>query len=299
MDLESYVKDHPQDFTLLKRASLQDLKTGDFFKTEWGNVRPSWYLQMATSLVDNLKQLQVVLVGRNHQFPHMDNLRAIWSKTYQVDPQIWTVVQNLDLEEQEKSLPDITSLLEQVENPFVIRMWLLSISYRKPLVYSRENLQMWENNWMRIQHLVSNLYMLGREAGEVSKEIKQANFDLKSGFMEVLEDDLSIYNFWPILFDFGKLINKRFARGELNAAEAREVLEKIELVDGVLRIVDWEKMPLALDNLPQKVQELVTARYRARKEKDFSKADELREEINQKGYQVEDTPYGSKILCKF
>ncbi|MFW6414994.1 MAG: cysteine synthase [Thermodesulfobacteriota bacterium] len=296
VDLESYAKDHPQDFTLLKRASLKDLKKGDFFKTEWGNVRPSWYLQMAASVVDELNQLQVVMAGREHRFPHLDNLRAIWNKTRQVDPQIWTVVQNVDSDRNEESVPDITSLMGEVENCYVIRMWLLSISYRKPLFYSLDNLKMWENNWKRIQHLVSNLYMIPGEEGDVSGEVKQANFDLRSGFVESFEDDMSVYRFWPILFDFCKLINRRFTQKRLNGAEAAAIKEKLRLVDDVLRIIDWEKIPMAWNDLPDKVLGLVTERYTAKKEKDYQKADSLREEIAGEGYQVEDTPYGTKVM---
>ncbi len=296
VDLDSYAKDHPQDFTLLKRASLKDLKKGDYFKTEWGNVRPSWYLQMAASIVDELNQLQVVMAGREHRFPHLDNLRAIWNKTYQVDPQIWTLVQNVDTDRSQETIPDIRSLMERVENCFAIRMWLLSISYRKPLLYSLDNLRMWENNWKRIQHLVSNLFMVPKDDREVSGEVKQANFDLSSGFVETFEDDMSIYKFWPILFDFCKSINRRFTQKELNGAEARAVIDKLGLVDDVLRIIDWESIPVAWENLPDEVLELVTHRYSAKKDKDYHKADSLREEILQKGYLVEDTPYGTKVL---
>lgn len=298
VDLESYVKDHPQDFTLLKRANLQNLKMGDFFKTEWGNVRPSWYLQMVASIVEDLKRLQVVIGGRNHQFPHMDNLRAIWKKTHQVDPQIWTVVQNVDSDEGARQIPDIGSLISNAESPCLVRMWLLSISYRKPLIYSSENLNMWENNWRRIQHLISNLHMVPDDAGEVRREVKQANFDLKSGFMESMEQDLSVYKFWPILFDFCKWINQRFFKKELNGTEANAVLENIKLVDKLLGIVDWNKMPIAIGNLPEDVQKLVTSRNQSRKKRNFDQADRLRDEIARSGYQVEDTPYGSKVFRK-
>lgn len=294
VDMDSYVKDNPQDFTLLKRANLIDLKAGDFIKTEWGNVRPSWYLQMAATVgeIDNLK---VVLVGRDHQFPHLDNLRAIWFGAFQGEPDIWMVVQNVGENGNEITNQNIYSLLNKVKSSFVLRMWLLSISYKKPLIYSEKNLRMWEHNWQRVQNLVANLQVTPQFDGQISKEVEQANFDLKSGFTETMEDNIKLYKFWPILFDFGKKMNKRFVQGNLNATEAREVLKKIKEIDAILRIVDWDKLPLPFSQWPNKILELIEQRNQAKREKNFQLADKIRQDIFQAGYILEDTPYGNRL----
>ncbi len=89
VDLDEYAKDNPKDFTLLKRASLQDLKTGDCMKTEWGNVRPSWFLQHAAVAVDSLDQVSVFLASEAHSFPHLENFRAILAIGRGVAPEAW------------------------------------------------------------------------------------------------------------------------------------------------------------------------------------------------------------------
>lgn len=68
----------PADFTLLKRASLQDLKLGDVVETEWGKVRPSWFCNLQPPPLDALGAVSVMLVGESHRFPHLDNFSAIW-----------------------------------------------------------------------------------------------------------------------------------------------------------------------------------------------------------------------------
>ncbi|OLN30562.1 Cysteine synthase [Desulfovibrio sp. DV] len=80
VDLDSYAKDHPRDFTLLKRVSLKDLKAGDILVTPWGNVRPSWFLQMAAAAAKTLPAVTVVVADEDKTFPHLENLRAIWAR---------------------------------------------------------------------------------------------------------------------------------------------------------------------------------------------------------------------------
>lgn len=295
VDLEDYAKDNPRDFTLLKRASLQDLKGGEFIKTQWGNVRPSWYLQMAASIGEDIDNLQVVMGGRAHSFPQLENLRAIWAKSEYKHPQIWLIVQAVRARENTGYIPDLLSLMGKVGSPCVIRMWLLSLSYQKPLFYSEENLEMWQHNWRRVQNLIANIILVRDGEGKIDPEIEQAVFDLKSGFVDMVEDDLSLYRFWPVLFDFCKLINNRFQKGRLTGAEAEHVLENMTRIDKVLRIVDWEKLPVVPRDWPDSIREKVKERQEAKKRKDFQLADQLRKEILRDGYQVEDTPFGPRL----
>jgi cysteinyl-tRNA synthetase len=293
VDLEDYAKDNPKDFTLLKRASLRDLKSGEFVKTEWGNVRPSWYLQMAMAPGDWADRVRVVLAGRTHQFPHLENLRAIWTKGGRSEPQIWMVVQAVTA--REERVPDLGELLQEAADPGAVRMWLLSVSYRKPLVYSRENLRMWQNNWRRVQNLAADLRVVRSEQGRVGKTVDQALFDLKTGFTEAMEDDLGVYRFWPVLFDSCKTLHQRFDRGELSGAEAEAALKELARIDRVLGIIDWERLPLPAERWPEDLARLVEARRRAREHRDFGEADRLRERIREAGYHLEDTPYGPRV----
>ena len=89
VDLLAYAKDHPRDFTLLKRVSLKDLKAGDALATPWGNVRPSWFLQMAAVAVRALPSVAAVLTDEDKTFPHLENLRAIWSSGASLSPVAW------------------------------------------------------------------------------------------------------------------------------------------------------------------------------------------------------------------
>ena len=299
VDLEDYAKENPEDFTLLKRASLQDIKKGEYLKTKWGNVRPSWYLQMAAAPGEAAGRLDVVQAGATHQFPHLDNLRAIWATAAGgTPPQIWSVVQGGVGPEDDVSLPNMEGLLRE-RSPHAVRMWLLSNAYRRQLVYSSQSLDMWENNWRRVQTLAANAcHLAGESGGEVSRDVEQIVFQVRQSFTDLVEDDLSLYRFWPVLFDLCKRINARYARGELTPAEASRVLDRLHELDAVLRIVDWDRVPLTPEQIPQETRRMLEERRQAQREKDFSRADALRDRIAERGYTVEDSPYGPRLFAK-
>ena len=297
VDLEDYAKDNPRDFTLLKRASLHNLKKGDFVKTEWGNVRPSWYLQMAAAAVQKSSDLQVVLAGRSHRFPHLDNLRAIWTKTGRADPDIWALVQAAVPGENDPVPADIDALFALMPHPRALRMWLLSIDYRKPLVLTREAAQMWAHNWRRVQNMVAkvSLHTADGEQGEMGKAVRQALFDLRQGWMEGLENDLAVYTFWPALFTFCRQVNSWLKKEDMRPAEAGAILETIRRLDTVLGIVDWPGLPLPAYDWPPQVASLLDQRRQAQRNKDFAQADAMRHQIQELGFMVEDTPQGPRV----
>jgi cystathionine beta-synthase len=318
VDLGDYVKDNPLDFTLLKRASLQDLKLGDIVETEWGNVRPSWFVQVAVAGLSALGRVDVLVAGEDHQFPHLENLRAIWSAAG-VEPKAWLADRKISRsdvtggEGAAQAEPggealDLASLLERAGGPAALRLWLLSVSYRKSLAATGQSLSMWARNWHKVQEAACGLRLaLGETGGEGGKggrkgdlpeDVEQAVFDLKAGLLSALEDDLSLHRYWPKLFTFVKRVNAWLTGGKMTGAAASACLKQLEAADAVLGILDLTQMPIACACLPKAVQELVARREAARKAKDFAASDALREELSCLGYRVEDTAAGPRVYAK-
>ena len=78
VDLDDYEKDSPADFALLKRSSLSELKRGIYYKTVWGNVRPSWHLECASISHKYLgPHYDIHISGADEVFPHCENVLAI------------------------------------------------------------------------------------------------------------------------------------------------------------------------------------------------------------------------------
>ncbi|WP_461834460.1 cysteine synthase [Desulfothermus sp.] len=291
VELENYAKDNPRDFTILKRASLKDLKRGDFLKTRWGNVRPSWYLQMAAS-VGREKTIDLVVGGSTHYFPHMENLKSIWKFGLNLSPKIWTIVAEVKSEDIRAKLDDIL----KVVSPHTLRMYLLSQSYHKSLCLSMDSLSMWQKNQERVQQCAINVMTVMGDGGQIKKELKQILYDLKKSFSKMIEDDFKIYKFWPVLFDFCKKINNMFFKKELTPAEGTLIWEKLQDIASILKIIDESKLPLKQQKLPSDIRDVLKKREEYKAKRNFQRADELRQSLKEKGYIVEDTPYGQRIF---
>jgi cysteinyl-tRNA synthetase len=293
VDMDDYVKENPRDFTLLKRATLQDLKLGDIIETEWGNVRPSWFLQHAVTALESLPSVSILLAGETHRFPHLENLRAIWAGAG-VSPQAWMVSQPVQPGGQ--VLPCVDEMIEKTGQPMAVRMWMLSSSYKKPLVCSDQALAMWVKNQQRVQELAAGLSLHTAGEGSVSEEIEQEVFNLKSGLSQALEEDLKLHRFWPVLFSFTKTVNGYLASGKLNSNEASACLEQLLEVDRIVGILDHEAMPVPFINLPENIRQAVEDREQARRARDFKVADELRDKVLQAGFNIEDSSDGPRVF---
>lgn len=291
VELENYAKDNPRDFTLLKRASLKDLKRGDFLKTRWGNVRPSWYLQMAAS-VGRQKNIDLVVGGSIHYFPHMENLKSIWKFGLNLSPKVWTIVGEVRSDEIRTKLEDVLKIV----SPHTLRMYLLSQSYHKSLSLNIESLNMWQKNQERIQQCAINVITVMGEGGQIKKELKQILYDLNKSFSQMIEDDFKIYKFWPVFFDFCKKINTMFFKKELTPAEGALIWEKLQDIANILKIIDESKLPLKQHKVPPDIKDILKKREQYKAKRDFQRADELRQSLKEKGYIVEDTPYGQRIF---
>jgi cysteinyl-tRNA synthetase len=295
VELENYAKDNPRDFTLLKRASLKDLKKGDFIKTRWGNVRPSWYMQMASSIGNVVKNIDLVMGGSSHYFPHMENLQAIWRYGLNIKPKVWMIVGSIQLEDH--LIGRLDEILKII-SPYVLRMYLLSQSYHKSLALSENNLRMWKKNQEKIQQCAINVISIMGEEGQIKKEIKQLAYDLKKGFSTLLEDDLKIYKFWSVLFDFCKKVNSLYFRKELTPAEALLIWEKLKDVVSILKMIDKSSLPIRDEELAGEVRNLIKKREKLKNQKEFARADEIRNTLQEKGFIIEDTPYGQRVFYR-
>ncbi|OIO04345.1 MAG: cysteine synthase [Desulfovibrionaceae bacterium CG1_02_65_16] len=312
VDLGDYVKDNPLDFTLLKRASLQDLKLGDVVETEWGNVRPSWFVQVAVAGLSALGRVDVLVAGEDHQFPHLENLRAIWSAAG-VEPKAWLsdrkISRGTETDAPASADPasplDLPALLDMAGGAAPLRLWLLSVSYRKSLAATPQSLAMWARNWSKVQEAACSLRLARADGGKpgqsgapVPEDVEQAVFALKAGLTAALEDDVALHRYWPKLFGFVKKVNAWLAgdkHGTLGQAGVIACLRQLEAADAALGLLDKGRMPIARASLPAEVLELVNRREAARQAKDFAASDALRAELATAGYRVEDTAQGPRV----
>jgi len=306
VDLADYVKSNPQDFTLLKRASLQDIKDGEFWQTRWGNVRPSWFMQMASAAMCSVGSPTLFLGGEAHRFPHMENLRAIWTAGGGAAPSAWMV--SMHVAEPDAHGPkagdafgqaSLQALFEAGYTPATVRLWLMSASYHKPLDLSRPTLEMWDRNQRTIQDLAVALADLpSGQGGGVGPEVDEMLVGVKSALIDALDEDLSLYAFWPELFSFCRGVKKLSGAGTLTPDEAAACRERLEATDTVLGLLDGAAMPVPRAQWPEEAARLVAERDLARRGRDFERADLLRDRLGAQGFRVEDSPQGARLYIE-
>lgn len=291
VDLDEYEKDNPRDFTLLKRSRLSELKRGIFTKTKWGNVRPSWHLQCAAMSTKYLGEtFDIHAAGRELMFPHHENEIAIaGALSGKSLARYWVhcdrvLVDGKKVDEKDDVLT-IRSLLDQGWSGRAIRYWLLSNHYRKTLQYSKERLNESQRALRRLDTCIQALFEL--RSGNVYPELNQLLYDIRNGFIDAMDDDLNISEALASIFHNVKRINKLIADNRLDPKGARQCLLAFEKIDSVLKIFDFKQTEYGLDT-----QNLLRKREKARQEKKWELADELRRKLLDQGVMVRDSAVG-------
>ncbi|AGW14412.1 cysteine synthase [Megalodesulfovibrio gigas] len=288
VDLADYVKENPKDFTLLKRVSLQDLKHGDLIPTSWGNVRPSWFLQLAAVALEALPRLSVFLAGQAHSFPHLENFRAIWRLGAGVEPLAWVTLQSPAGTLDPALLPAIP--------PRALRLWLLSAAPSKSLQLSAHNLEMWTANWNRIQQAAAVLVELAAQPAQSAQPapaVKTLCDELTRSFQHTMDEACSLHRHWPTLLRGCRRILSQAST--LTPGDAAALWQTLCAHDDILGLLDHSRLPLPASAWPAEVAALVAEREAARRAKDYPAADRLREALQAAGCRVEDTPHGPRI----
>ena len=288
VDLDEYEKDNPRDFTLLKRSRLSELKRGIFTKTKWGNVRPSWHLQCAAMSTKYLGEtFDIHAAGRELMFPHHENEIAIaGALSGKSLARYWihcdrVLVDGKKVDEKGDVLT-IQSLLDQGWPGRVIRYWLLSNHYRKTLQYSEESLHEAQRALRRLDTCIQALFEL--RSGNVYPDLNQLLYDIRNGFIDAMDDDLNISEALASIFHNVKRINKLIADNKLDPKGARQCLLAFEKIDSVLKIFDFKQAEYDFE-----IQELLRKREKARQEKKWVLADELRQKLLDQGITVRDS----------
>jgi cysteinyl-tRNA synthetase len=193
-------------------------------------------------------------------------------------------------------VPGISELLAEAGSGRVVRLWLLSTHYRRPLSAGPDSLAMWAANQRKLQDLYASLRLTAGSGGEVSSEMARAASALTEGAGAALDDDLGLNHLWPEVFGFAKQLNARLTRGGLTPAEATAARSAFDDLDRVLgpssspRPCRWPR-PTG----PRRQPALSAGAKPPAKAKDFTSADRLRQDLADLGLRVEDHPAGPRL----
>ena len=287
VDLDEYEKDNPRDFTLLKRAKLSELKRGIYTKTEWGQVRPSWHIESAAMAMKYLGEtFDIYTSSRDLIFPHHENeIGVSGALTGKPLARYWIhsemVLSGGKKAERDTAIPCIHDLLEHGYSGRVIRYWLLSNHYRKPLHLLYDVLDQSGRALHRLDECVRFLNSV--RDGRPYSDLDQLVYDIKTGFTDAMDDDLNVSSAMATIFHIVRKINRLITQKELDPAGSRRIIDAFKRVDAVLHIFEFEQK---LQDA--QVKKLILEREEARRRSDWKLADRIRERLTAMGVEVRD-----------
>ena len=296
VDLDSYAKDNPRDFTLVKRSTLAEIRKGTSYRTEWGQVRPGWHIECAAIALATLgARYDIHLGGHDLVFPHHENEIAVCeSLTGQQPANYWlhsAVVTGDDGKKMAHSADNAVSVRALVGEGYTgrqIRFYLLSINYRQPFRFSRDGLDAAATSLERFDALVRRLRRVTGTGH--AREVAVTLTELEAKFSEALFADLNMAAAFAELFHFVRRMNRLLNMGCVGAECARRAQELLESLDQVLGI----GLPERLD-ADDEVAALVAQREAARELGEWERADALRDELAELGVTVGDGPDGPAL----
>ena len=269
----------------------QELK----WESPWGLGYPGWHIECSCISMKHLGEyLDIHCGGIDNAFPHHTNEIA-QSEAYVGHRwcNYWFHILHLNTNDGKMSKSKgeflTVSLLESKGYlPVVYRYFCLLSHYRKSLVFSYENL---DNAKTSYEKLISRISVLFADNGEVDEN--KFN-ELKKIFTDALDNDLNTSLAITAIYD----VLKSDANGKTKLA----VLDDFDKVLGLDLTLNAKKLAdkanEAQSDIPEEILALVEERKQARAEKDFGKADALRDLIQSKGYIIEETRQGTKITKK-
>ena len=266
-------KKDPLDFALWK-SELEET----FWKSPWGWGRPGWHIECSTLARLYLgEQIDLHAGGMDLIFPHHDNeiaqTEALIGKPF-VKYWMHNAFVRIDKEKMSKSLGNFFTLQEVFKkfDPIVIRYLYLTHHYRSPLDFSFDDLEAAHKTYQKLARIFSKHTC----AQPLSNEAITSHNVVQS-MLEKLSDDLNTPGMLGILFS------------ELDAIESDEKVfcAVKQFLQNVLGL-PLEPLPEKEIEITPEIQKLINEREKARKEKDWAKADEIRDQLQKLGIDVKD-----------
>lgn len=287
-------KEDPLDFVLWKPK-----KEGEpAWESPWGEGRPGWHIECSEMSKKYLgEQIDIHAGGEDLIFPHHENeiaqSEAANGKTF---AKYWlhNGFLNIDNRKMSKSLGNFFTVREIGEkyDLQVLRFFMLSAHYRSPLNFSGELMESAKNGLERIVTAAENLRFLIKNAQAMSMQESEREASAKireyvESFEKAMDDDFNTADAVAAVFELVKHANTT-AGGDSSKEYLQELLDTLVKLTDVLGILVEKKEEL----LDEDIEALIAERQAARKEKNFARADEIRDELLGRGIILKDTREG-------
>ncbi|WP_088006732.1 cysteine--tRNA ligase [Indiicoccus explosivorum] len=288
-------KEDELDFTLWKAAKPGEIQ----WESPWGRGRPGWHIECSVMARTHLGDtLDIHAGGQDLTFPHHENeIAQSEALTEQTFARYWmhNGYINIENEKMSKSLGNfvlVHDILKQLD-PMVLRFFMLSVHYRHPINFSQElvddaaaGLERLQTACFNLRHRLGVSADMGKDTENWLKEIA----GIRTEFTEAMDDDFNTAKAISSLFDLARLSNT-YLKEEQTASEVlQKFLDLFEELSDVLGFSFGQEEEL----LDADIEALLEERVEARKNRNFQRADEIRDLLKEKNIVLEDTAQGTR-----
>jgi cysteinyl-tRNA synthetase len=303
VEVDRYEKADARDFALWKAP-----KPGEhFWETEIGPGRPGWHIECSAMAMKYLGDtLDIHTGGIDLVFPHHENeIAQSEAATGHLFVKYWLHAEHLiiDGEKMSKSLGNfytLRDLFKKGHKPSTVRYLLASVPYRRQLNFTADSIQQAASSVERLRNFVARLkeekFPQGSNAA-MQTRAERAVADFEAG----LGDDLNTAVALAAIFDLVRDVNTAIDRREFRQQDVQHVLvamKKFEQIFAVVEDDDAAKLRAlgfgsgSEEMAAEQIDALVAERQEARRQRNFKRADEIRQELAERGILLEDTRDG-------
>ncbi|MEG1140624.1 MAG: cysteine--tRNA ligase [Lachnospiraceae bacterium] len=290
------LKEDALDFVLWKPK-----KEGEpFWESPWSQGRPGWHIECSCMSKKYLgEEIDIHAGGEDLIFPHHENeiaqSEAANGKTF---ARYWMHngflnIDNKKMSKSEGNFFTVRDIGEEYDLQ-ILRFFMLSAHYRSPVNFSKDLMEAAKNSLDRILTAVENLKHLMKNSNTIEQTDEERAQSpeitaFATKFDQAMDDDFNTADAVSSIFELVK-----YANTMANDSSSKEFLEvlynKIKELADILGIVVDKKEEI----LDEEIEHLIQERQQARKEKNFARSDEIRDELLEKGIILEDTREGVK-----
>jgi cysteinyl-tRNA synthetase len=291
IDTDKYDKEDARDFALWKAPNNSEEPAWD---AEIGRGRPGWHIECSAMSMKYLGEtFDLHLGGIDLVFPHHENeIAQSEGATGKPFVHYWLHFEHLKVEGETMSKSKgnyytYRDLAAKGFSPAAVRYFLLSVPCRKQLNFTFDALQGAEKTVASLRDFRARLEEAKAEPGR-NDELHAATEKALAEFEAGMDDDLNTSVALAAVHGLSREANTALARQSLREDDQREIIAAIERIDSVLNVFGRPQRAM----LDEEIQNLIDQRQEARHRRDFHRADEIRDQLAERGIILEDTKDG-------
>lgn len=290
-------KKQPADFALWLTDDPQHLQQWD---SPWGRGYPGWHIECSAMSRKYLgSQIDIHTGGVDNKFPHHENeIAQSEAATGEKFVNFWMHNAHLQVGGQKLAKSGgqqitLDTIKEKEFSPLAFRWLVLSSHYRSTIDFSWDKMAEAKSSLDKIKTLLRRVLATDRRAAADTK----GDAPVIKKFKRALADDLNSPSAIAIMMEYVGDVNRQLDRDE-TVVNQKQVMATLRAMDRVLGVISGLQEEIKLEVMPAEIRELGRRREEARRQRDFEAADQLKEQIIEAGYAVEDTKGGYRLFKK-